>query len=305
MTIEELSPRDWAALFGAAPTHAFNRPAFLALNAAKAERLRWLVLRDTKARFGLVLGERGGRLLSPFSAPYGGPVWLSAQGMAEVEAACEALAAYAVAAKMPVRLTLPPLFHDTADWSKWVVALSHTARTVSVEPDHYIPLAAAPAPWDRKAAARLRQALARGHELQALAPTADNLARCYGLIKAHHEAKGYPVAMTRQQVADTMRVVGVDLFALTIAGEDAAAAIVFHAAPGIRQAIYWANRPGAEPLHPMHLLAHHLCAHYRAAGARVFDLGPSALGGLPNLSLCAFKESIGGATAAKFTFEMR
>ena len=50
----------------------FNSVAFTELNRGKCDDIHYLVFADSRVRVGIVLGERGGRLLSPFSAPFGG-----------------------------------------------------------------------------------------------------------------------------------------------------------------------------------------------------------------------------------------
>ena len=70
MQIERLSPDEYAKIY--TPQHVFNSVGFTELNRDKAEDLHYLSIRDTKHRFGIILGERNGMLRSPFSAPFGG-----------------------------------------------------------------------------------------------------------------------------------------------------------------------------------------------------------------------------------------
>lgn len=60
MTIKEVTPDQYAAL-PLKHTHVFNTAAFSRLNAAKAERLHFLVFEEEgKPRYGITLGEREG-----------------------------------------------------------------------------------------------------------------------------------------------------------------------------------------------------------------------------------------------------
>ena len=70
MTITEMTATEYETLFSSG--HVYNSVSFAMLNAAKAEAVRCLAIGDHKHRFGIILGERGGRLMSPFSAPFGG-----------------------------------------------------------------------------------------------------------------------------------------------------------------------------------------------------------------------------------------
>ena len=70
MTITEMTATEYETLFSSG--HVYNSVSFAMLNATKAESVRYLAVGDHKHRFGIILGERGGRLMSPFSAPFGG-----------------------------------------------------------------------------------------------------------------------------------------------------------------------------------------------------------------------------------------
>ena len=72
MTIQEVSAQEYTNAIEHHP-HIFNTAAFSEINRHKADAVRYLLFADGgKTRFGMVLGGRNGRLLSPFSAPFGG-----------------------------------------------------------------------------------------------------------------------------------------------------------------------------------------------------------------------------------------
>ena len=73
MRAKEVSEEEYRRRFPQ-PLHVFNSLPFIALNAAKVDRVRYILTGDEgRTRMGLVAGQRDGMLLSPFSAPYGGP----------------------------------------------------------------------------------------------------------------------------------------------------------------------------------------------------------------------------------------
>lgn len=69
MIIRETTADTYAATIQRHP-HIYNTPQFASLNAWKADNVVYLLFEDNgKTRFGMILGERGGKLLSPFSSP--------------------------------------------------------------------------------------------------------------------------------------------------------------------------------------------------------------------------------------------
>ena len=134
-------------------------------------------------------------------------------------------------------------------------------------------------------------------------PNAD-LARAYSIIKDHHAAKGYPVAMTLQDLIDTSAIIPIDAFLLTKDGTDVAARIAYRIAPGIAQGIYNGYDPEYSNLRPMNSLQYNTFQYYSQIGLDIVNLGPSSTDGIPNFGLCAFKESLGCDTSLLFTLTM-
>lgn len=98
MHISEISPTEYVSAFGQTG-HVFNSVAFSELNRGKASALHYLAFCDTKLRFGLILGERGDGLYSPFSAPFGGFEQNGRQRLEKMEEAVIELKAYAAGDK--------------------------------------------------------------------------------------------------------------------------------------------------------------------------------------------------------------
>ncbi|MDE6395361.1 MAG: hypothetical protein K2K77_08470, partial [Duncaniella sp.] len=71
--IRRVTPKEFGTLFPD-PLHVFNTVGFNELHRAKCDDVHYLAICDEggKVRFGLILGERGEVLKSPFSAPFGG-----------------------------------------------------------------------------------------------------------------------------------------------------------------------------------------------------------------------------------------
>lgn len=69
MKAKEVSEEEYRRRFPQ-PLHVFNSLPFIALNAAKVDRVRYILTGDEgRTRMGLVAGQRDGMLLSPFPHP--------------------------------------------------------------------------------------------------------------------------------------------------------------------------------------------------------------------------------------------
>lgn len=308
MQIERVSLADYAKL-PLKHTHVFNTPAFSALNGHKADDLHCLVFHDGgKCRYGITLGERGGRLLSPFSAPFGGFSCAKTSHLEQLDAAAEALALYARDSGMPLRVALPPLFYDQQLLSETVNVLSRHGRIGYVDLNYHFPIRRF-ADYEkniaRNARKNLRHAAECGLEFVVVwRDDSEGLCQAYDVIRRNREEHGYPLRMSLDDVEKTVKLIGADFFLLRHDGKNVAAAQVFHVAEGIAQVIYWGDLRAYSALRPMNMLAYRLFEHYSRQGLQVLDIGPSTENGVPNYGLCDFKTGIGCVASPKFVFEI-
>ena len=112
MTTSEVSAREYSAIFGPMFSHVYNSVAFAELNSAKADAIRYLSIVDNKPRCGIIFGERQGRLISGFSAPFGGFDFVK---KLTTEALIEAVGSLTGFLKgMEATIILPPEFFDAS-----------------------------------------------------------------------------------------------------------------------------------------------------------------------------------------------
>ena len=208
----------------------------------------------------------------------------------------------------PIRITLPPAFYCPEHYAALHGVLANFASKTVWDYNYHYPLEQAADPEAHmNSQARNKYRNAKLHPYS-FATTAD-IDAAYEVIRLNRQSKGYPLAMSLQQVKATVRPQGpvkADFFLLTdtATGENAAAAMAYHAAPGIIQIIYWGDAPGHAAARPMNLLPFHIFNHYRAAGMRIADIGPSSSAGIPSPGLCRYKESIGCRLSLKPTFTL-
>ena len=299
MHIDEVSPSEYGAVFGQTP-HVFNSVEFSELNRSKVIALHYFAFKDTKTRFGLILGERKDGLYSPFSAPFGG---FSSNGTQRLDKMEEAIA---LLKDKPINIVLPPLVYGETQLTKWTNVLHRHGTLSHIELNYhfYLPsFIGYEAVIGRNARKHLNRAMQEDFAFLVLDGTNDSdIERAYNIIKANREEHGYPLRMTLQAVKDTSKILQADFFVMTYGGKDVAAAQVFHVAEGVAQVIYWGDLHACSHLRTMNRLAYELFRHYHAQGLKTLDIGPSTEGGAPNYGLCDFKESIGCSVSPKFCF---
>ena len=98
------------------PYHIFGSGTFANLNSAKVENIHYLLFSDGKFRLGLTVGSRQCELYSPFSAPFGGFIFLYNDiKISQIDAAVDALIKWSINKKYEsIHLTIPPsIYHES------------------------------------------------------------------------------------------------------------------------------------------------------------------------------------------------
>lgn len=300
-----------AKLFGeiiAAPYFAFGSAEFATLNRDKAEEVYYLLFTDSKYRLGMTLGKRGHALKSPFSAPFGGFVYLREDvKIYQIEAAVDALLQW-VAQKgfKELQITLPPPLYAPDFLAKQLnvlfrkqfsiqqVDLNYTFASATLD-EHYLQKT-----W-RNARKNLKKALAQDLSFIQCKTEAEKQ-KAYEIIQQNREQRGFPLRMSWDQVLETTKVIPADFFRVeTAEGTAIAAALVFKVAADVVQVIYWGDLPNYSELKTMNFLSYKLFGFYKEKGIRVIDIGPSTEDSVPNHGLCEFKESIGCNIQPKYS----
>jgi hypothetical protein len=292
-----------AKLFGeiiAAPHFAFGGADFATLNRDKAEEVYYLLFTDSKYRLGITLGKKGQMLKSPFSAPFGGFVYLRDDvKIYQIEAAVDALLQWmAQKGFNELQITLPPSLYAPDFLAKQMNVLfrkrfsiqqidlnyAFASRTLD---EHYMQKT-----W-RNARKNLKKALAQDLNFFQCKTEAEKQ-KAYEVIAQNREQRGFPLRMSWNQVKETTKVIPADFFRVEASeGTAIAAALVFKVAADVVQVIYWGDLPDYSELKTMNFLSYKLFSFYKEKGIQMIDIGPSTEDSVPNHGLCEFKESIG------------
>jgi hypothetical protein len=307
--LEEVSPEYFTSVLKE-PFHVFASAAFNKLNESKAEKIFYLLFKDSKYRIGLIAGIRNEQLSSPFSAPFGGltPLFDDIK-LQSIEESVDCLITWAREKGITkIMITLPPPIYFESYLAKVVnVFYRKDFVTSQIELNYHYDLnkfseTYANSIW-RNARKNLNQALANDLYFTHCSTVAQK-EEAYQVIQHNRTVRGVPFRMSWDQVKATVHVIAADFFLVTQAdGKSIAAAIVFRVAKKIVQVIYWGDLPEFSNLKTMNFLSFKIFEFYKNEGYRFIDIGYSTVDSIPNYGLCEFKESIGCDMQPKLVFE--
>lgn len=276
--------------------HAFNRPQFAMLNNLWVDEIHFLLFRTTRTVLALTLGEKNGKLSSPFSAPYGGfSYFKDVISISSLSEALGQLFAYCKTCNCTkLELTFPPTFYASTFLTKLSFCCNNTSGVYCSEINYHFDLL--DPNFDKRLDSEFRRVLKKGVKNELFLSKCESLEDkelCYNIIDENHTTQGYPIRMGFDPLLRTSKIIDIDFFLLRNKSENFAGAICYWITSDIVQAILWGDYTFKRGEGAMHSLSVQLRNYYRERNVRIFDLGPSSVDGMPNLGLCKFKESLG------------
>jgi hypothetical protein len=290
----------------------FNEPDFTELNKEKADEVFYLIfIRKNSARFGLIAGRVGKEMRTPFSAPYSYPVTIINESKQEaIDAALEVFEGYCASLGIErIQFIFPPLFYDEHLLSGWVSALYRKKYSfVNVDLNYALNLKELDVDEEtygklitQKGRKGLRRAKKSGLEVIHCESGEDYL-EAYRIVKIGHDAKGFPVHMSYEQLSETLKIVPHDAFIVRKDGVGIVAEYLYKVNDRIVQGIYTGTHPDYMECNGMNLLTYYTIRYYGAQGYEILDKATAGKDSEPNYGLGNFKESVGCERSLKFTF---
>ena len=287
----------------------FCQKKFLDLNAPKVDRVHYYILRDEKKRLAFAIGEKNGEWKAPFSAPFAIPIEL--RGNSDLKYYWELFNLLKKKVKSEggksIDLYLPPDIYNYSQISKIYNSLLGNGFNITYQEVNYS--------FDvdyikRKGYekcihynAKKNLKIAERCGLKFIQCTSlEEKKQAYDIIRVNRDSKGYYLAMSWEQVFDTINVVEHDFFIIKNGKNGIAAAMVFKVTPEIAQVVYWGDIPNVSKYKSINYMASELIKYYKNRDVKIIDIGPSAPNGIPNFGLCNFKEGIGCNISNKFRF---
>lgn len=290
----------------------FNEPDFTELNRDKADEVYYLIFRrEHSARFGLIAGRVGKEMRTPFSAPYSYPVAVINESRQEtIDAALEKFEEYCTSLGIErVRFIFPPLFYDEHLLSGWISAFYRRQyRVLNLDLNYALDLKRLNVDEEtygriipQKGRKGLRRA--RRHDLEIVrCETEDDYREAYHIVQIGHDAKGFPVNLSYEQLHDTLKLVDHDAFIVRKDGVGIVAEFLYKINDRIVQGIYTGTHPDYMDCNGMNLLTYYTIRYYGDRGFAILDKATAGKDSEPNFGLCAFKETVGCERSLKYTF---
>lgn len=307
MILEEVLPSVYRDIIDE-PYHAFASTSFNVLNQHKAEKVYFLVFKDSKYRLGLIAGQIQRNLSSPFSAPFGGPIprydnikvlaieegidlivpWMKEKGLGKIT------------------FTVPPLIYHESYIAKLTNVLYRKKFDVeSVDLNFHFDLSKFTKEYSafiwRNAKKNLAIAM-KGDLEFALATTEKEQESVYKVIQQNRASLGVSLRLSWEEIVATKKIILADFFLVTDKTRVAAGAIVFRVSKDIAQVIYWGDDSEFQHLKTMNFLSFKIFEFYKKVNFKAVDIGCATVDSVPNQGLLEFKESLGCDIQQKFTF---
>jgi len=290
----------------------FNEPDFTELNKGKADEVYYLLLmRENSARFALIAGRVGKQMRVPFSAPYSYPVSLISESKIEtIDAALECFEQFCASEGVEsIRFIFPPLFYDEHLLSGWVSALyRHGFLVENLDVSYALDLAKLNVPEEaylelisHNGRKGFRRAEKAGLKIVRCETEAE-YREAYHIVEIGHEAKGFPVKLSFDQLYATLQLVEHDAFIVRKDGVGIVAEFLYRINDRIVQGIYTGTHPDHMNCGGMNLLTYYTIRYYGNKGYRILDKATGTEDSEPNYGLCNFKESVGCERSLKYTF---
>ena len=290
----------------------FNEPKFSELNKWKVDDVIYLILmREDSARFGLILGRKGDSARCPFSAPYSYPVAIKSDCKQEaIDAAVEVLEDYCIGEGIKtLSFIFPPLFYDEHLLSGWISAFyRHRYEVSNLDLSYALDLQVLNVDEERygqmitqKGRKGLRKALKSGLSVKKC-ETEEDFREAYETICIGHEAKGFPVKLSYEQLSDTLKLVDHDAFLVKCGDKTIVAEYLYRINDSIVQGIYTGTHPDFTESNGMNLLTYYTIRYYGDRGFKILDKATATEDSEPNYGLANFKESVGCKRSLKYSF---
>lgn len=291
------------------PYHIFGSAEFSELNKYKVEDVHYLLFKNGKYRLGIAGGIRSNTFYSPFSAPFGGFIFLNEDiKINYIDEALDLLIEWLKENKVfNINITLPPIIYNKSLISKQINSLFRAGFDIkNIDLNYSFKIEKFTNEYSQfirnNARKNLKIALNQNLSFKKC-DTIDEIKSAYEVIKINRSEKGYPLRMSFDNILTTIKLINADFFIVkNINGLSIASAIVFHTSKDIAQIIYWGDLFEFSNLKTMNFLSFKVFEYYNNINLKVIDIGPSTENSVPNFGLCEFKESIGCDITTKVSF---
>ncbi|MCA0932658.1 hypothetical protein LCM02_09360 [Lutimonas saemankumensis] len=303
----EVNQKEFESRFSSAP-HPFLESVFLELNKQKVERLVYL-LPDNKSKIqlGMIAGIKDDRILSPFSAPFGGLHFRHNSVLSsQFDHFVNEIKLYIEKNNLRgFKLTLPPdIYHQSIN-SKMVNSLVRADfKMKTPEITCSVDLKS----WNSDFTdANTRRNYRKAVKYDLKFRQVEDLVQkevVYNLILENRKSRSRPLHMKFSDILMTNEIWPIDYFQV-LDGSNivVASAIIYRAHKKIVYATFLGDTKLGRSLKSMTFLIFNLWNHYKSLEFETIDWGISTELGEPNEGLLRFKECHEGISSLRYSFE--
>ena len=289
--------------------HPFLSGSFIKLNKKKVDKIVWLAEDIEKPEIGFVAGIKDNKLLSPFSAPFGGFHFKKENIYShKIDSFISSLKEYFYSAGFDdLKIVLPPDLYSQTFNAKCVSSFLREGFEMNIpEITGWVSLNDFTGKYKQKNSREYyRQAIRKGLVFEYSSDEEDK-AVIYELIRENRAKFGRPIYMTLNDIYDTSNLWPVDFFKVsTPDGQIVASAIFYRYHPDIVYAVFWGDNDLGRPMRAMDFLILNLWLYYKEKGFKYIDLGISTENGIPNSGLLRFKETHEALSSLRYTFSLK
>ena len=297
----------YQALFNNSP-HPYLRNDFILLNKHKVDEVHWLVEDEQNASIGIIVGIKDDKMLSPFSAPFGGFHFRKDnQYISEIESFVQKLIRFAIKNSYnSLAITLPPDLYHLSFNSKCVNTLHRSGFCLhTIDLTNWVDLNAFEGTFKNRGARKYyNQALKNNLVFNVLTERRHQY-EAFSIIKENRMRFDRPLYMTFEDLDNVNKLWSVDFFGVYEDDVMVASGVFYRGHDSIVQGVFWGDTELGRPMRAIDFLAFNIWNLYKNNNYSAIDLGISTESGIPNEGLLRFKESHDCITSPKYTFVWR
>lgn len=303
--LKEISEKEYFSLF-ANSKNSFISRGFYSLNVDKAEEIKFLIIDEPKPSIGIVLGCVDNKLLSPFSAPFGGIHYSHSNIYIEkIEEFAANLKEYFFINKYDFfKCIFPPTIYGVSFNHKMINSMVRKGFTLETpELTNYVDLKEFNFRFTHKSSREYyNQALRNKLTFKPLFDD-ESKSNVVNLIKENRERSGRKLRMSFEDFQKIESLWHINYFGVFNPENQMVAGVIFYIFPNDKlvYTAIWGDSIDGRNVRAMDFLSFESWSHFKRNDYNYIDLGISTEeNAIPNEGLLRFKETHEAKTELRF-----
>lgn len=303
--LREITKDEYFTIFKTT-SNPFLSESFISINASKVSNLLFLIDGGIKTSIGIILGVANNRLVSPFSAPFGGFHYTHEFiYMSKIEAFIHDLGEYFYTSEYDaIKVVLPPSIYGKSFNAKALVAMIRYGFTIDAfELTNFVNLLKLNNNFSTKSSREYyRQALRNNLSFRFVISEKDKR-RIVSIVKENREQRNRTLKMAYDDFVEIEKIWHVDYVGIYDDNNQMVAGGIFYQFSKLHVvfAAIWGDTLDGRQLRAMDFMIFEAWMYYKSKGYQFIDLGISTEGsGEPNEGLLRFKETHEADTEVRY-----